>query len=188
MSTENKITVAIRKADRAAGTMLNACKSVAEVIMASENWDKSQPKAEASRLLSEAKTVTKADGYEVKNRNVWMFVSQYLVLGMVGEDTLLTVKDDGTATVRKRAKDLKTAREIAAGAKAARQELGISDGRASNGANERKTSKPKPAQPSETVGTSAALGVVRQMMETKAGKARLVNFFKSLGYELKPTK
>ena len=185
MTTENKITVAVRKADRAAGTMLNACKAVAETIMDSEDWDKSQPKAEASRLLSEAKTVVQQDKYEVRNRNVWMFVSQCLVLGMVGEDTLLTVKDDGTTKVRKRAKDLKTAREIAAGAKAARAELGMSDGRSSNGANERTTSKASKPERSENVGTSAAMGVIRQMLETKTGKARLVNFFKSLGYDLK---
>ena len=114
-----------------------------------------------------------------------MFVSQQIALLMVGGDTLLTVKDDGTTKVRKRASELKTAREIAAGAKAARQELGMSDGRSSNGANERTTSKASKPERSETVGTSAAMGVVRQMLETKAGKARLVNFFKSLGYELK---
>ena len=51
MTTENKITVAIRKADRAAGTMLNACKAVAETIMTSEDWGKSQPKAEAARMV-----------------------------------------------------------------------------------------------------------------------------------------
>lgn len=187
MSTENKITIAVRKADRAAGTMLNACKAVAETIMAG-GWDKDDPKTEAARMLAEAKAVVQKDGYDVKNRNVWMFVSQQIAILMVGEATMLTLKDDGTTKVRKRASELKTAREIAAGAKAARAEMGMSDGRATNGANERATSKPAKTERAETIGSTAVLGVLRELMETTAGRQRVTNFFKSIGYDLKKVK